>query len=299
VIFVAQRSPDDAPFNIRHQNRILYTTDDDGLKALKATLKSTISAICRKEVPDIQLLRKMLIPRSISKSRGPFLVAASPLSYRGAYRTKGGWRKRMPFTLSDYVGIRGLMRSFGMIFELQVLPELANPDDFDDSVLDQQINLYCIASPKANRWTGIIMNKFFSDRRVKWGFAPDPDSEKIWNPKVMLRTNGNKYVPLGYEESDPVKKDFGIVLRGCNPSDPRNMIMILAGRSAVGTEASCLAVTDVACLRTLSIELTHKKIEIENHEDAFCAIVSVECDVNEDGTRTKLETFRVWEVHKC
>jgi hypothetical protein len=50
--------------------------------------------------------------------------------------------------------------------------------------------------------------------------------------------------------------------------------MALAGRSALGTEAACLAVSNPKCAEKLSKELVHAQIEIHNHKNIFCAIVN-------------------------
>jgi hypothetical protein len=51
------------------------------------------------------------------------------------------------------------------------------------------MNLYTIGSTKANRWTGIMFEQFFSNREPVWDLKPDPESKDILNPKVVLRRN--------------------------------------------------------------------------------------------------------------
>jgi hypothetical protein len=195
-------------------------------------------------------------------------------------------------TYGDHLGIRGLMQTFGLIFGIDRLPELLDPDDFADGVLEQQPgNIYTIASPKANRLTGEIMNKFFNERSPQWRFAPDPDSKNLRNPSVLLMVHGRSrdwrsFEPTTHDVPDSrLIYDFGVVIRGPRPGDSDYMFMALAGRSARGTEAACLAVTDPQCLQKLSDDLKHLGADLEDPGQAFCAVVSVQAAKNRKGDR--------------
>ena len=299
VIFIAQGTADQIPFDVRHNNCILYDLSSEGLATLKRKIAETARAVLEGQTSDLQVLRQIVLPNSIKGASSSFVVATNPLSYRTAYRVSEGWRERPAVTFSDYVGIRGLMRTFGMILGMQALPELVNPDDFDDAALKRQMHLYLIGSSKANRWTGLVMEEFFANRQTKWDFRPDPESRDIRNPKVILRANGKNYSPIGWEETSRVRNDFGIVIRGPNPRDGSLMVMVLAGRSALGTEAACLAVTDPACIRMMKRELEHRRIDLDDHRQPFLAIVSVECKGKDAQYETGIDTFKIWEVAKC
>jgi hypothetical protein len=298
IVFIAQGSAEAIPFNIRQNRCILYDLTPAGLSTLQHDITHTIRSITAGETSDLQLLRQMLLPRSIAEVPAPFVVASSPLSYRMAYRGTG-WKKRPPKTYSDYVGIRGLMRAFGLTLAMQVLPELVSPDDFADEALDRAMHLYAIGSPKANRWSGIIMERFFAGCDTKWDFKPDPESDDLRNVKVVLRVNGKPYLPVRWKETHSLRKDFGIVLRGPNTARPGCMITVLAGRSALGTEAAALGVTDPDCARKLMREIVHRQIDPEDHRQAFCAVVSVECIGTDAEMVTASDTFTVWDVQRC
>ncbi len=255
----------------------------------------------------ITLLKQMLVPPSLGMEKEEqFVVAASPISFRERLRIQhnGMFRYRRIghiATYSDHLGIRGLMQSFGLIFGLQRLPHLIDPDDFDDQILeisDMPMNIYAIGSSKANRWTDILMDKFFSDNQgPKWKFKPDPESEGIMNPRVMVcRNNDTPYRPIDVsdDDKDRLKWDFGLVIRGANPLNTDCLLMILAGRGFLGTEASCLAVTDPQCLKKFRDGLKHKEIDLDNHKQAFCAIVSVKAS----NLIAKKDTFRFHDVVK-
>lgn len=298
VVFIAQGTTDDIPFNVRHNNCILYDQSLEGLANLKQNIAGTIRAVRKDQTSDLQLLREIVLPSTIKVASAPFVVATNPLSYREAYRVREGW-KRPPTTFSDYVGIRGLMRAFGLILGMQTLPELINPDDFDDEARKRKTHLYLIGSSKANRWTGLVMEDFFRDRNPKWDFRPDPESKNIRNPRVIIRCNGQKYAPLDWEGTNRTMNDFGIVIRGPHPNHDKLMVMVLAGRSALGTEAAALAVTEPWCIRELKRELDHRKINPDDHRQAFLAIVSVECRGPEAELATAVETFRVRDTWRC
>jgi hypothetical protein len=253
-----------------------------------------MQAILASEESAVQLLRKALVPSTIDAGNAHFAVVANPLSYRAAFRARGGWKNRVT-TFSDHVGIRGLMQAFGLIYGLERLPELLNPDDFDDEVLDMaetRMNLYTIGSPKANRWTGILMKRFFEKRGPTWEFKPDPESSEILNPRVIVRRNNEKYMPSAAGDSDVLKWDFGLVIRGPHPMDASHMFMVLAGRSSLGTEATCLAVTDPGCLGRFDHRLKFDGIDLDDHRQAFCAVVSV----RSCGLKTDKDQFRIEEV---
>jgi hypothetical protein len=295
VILLTRGDFSKIPFDVRQHRAFAYKPTAAGHQRLAVTLREAIAATLGAWDLDSELLRKALAPSSIRSGRERFAVVASPLSFRAAFRVGGGWRKRVT-TFSDHVGIRGLMQAFGLIYGLERLPELLNPDDFDDEVLDgpeTQMNLYTIGSPKANRWTGILMERFFKRRRPRWDFKPDPESQDIWNPRVILRRAGEKYTPGVAGSPDLLRWDFGLVMRGPHPMDPACMLTVMAGRSSLGTEAACLAVTDPACLRKLTHRLeSEEEIRLDDHRQAFCAIVSIRTVK----LKTDTNSFRVCET---
>lgn len=293
VILITSGETKDIPFDIRQYRTIKYDLNEAGYVQLKEKLFESIRSIAQSEQSTVELLRNILVPQTLTEKHS-FVVAANPLSYRAAFRARGGWTDRPLITCSDHVGIRGLMQSFGWIYGFEVLPELINPDDFDDKVLLKPMNLYTIGSPKANRWTGIMFEQFFSNKEPLWDFKPDPESKDILNPKVILRRNKTEYLPSRIGNQSRLIWDFGIIVRGPHPHDSSFMLMALAGRGALGTEAACLAVSNPKCAEKLSKELMHKEIEIQNHKNIFCAIVSIETE----NYKTKIDSFDVHEIIK-
>jgi hypothetical protein len=131
------------------------------------------------------------------------------LSYREAFRSRGGWKERPLGTYADHLGIRNLMQAFGLIFGLDRLPELLDPDDFDDEPLNRSAHFYSIASPKANRLSGRLMRDFFEGKVPRWDFRPDTDSESLRNPKLVLRIDERVYEPVRTRTCDRLAWDFG------------------------------------------------------------------------------------------
>jgi hypothetical protein len=294
VILITKGNIADVPFDIRHYRVIKY--DDDDLFTLSEKLKEAIATIISSEESTLVKLRKILIPDSIDSNNSSFVVAANPLSYRAAFRDRGGWNKA-PITFADHLGVRGLIQSFGLIFGLEKLPELICPDDYDDKVVINQtskMNIYSIGSTKANNWTGLLLDQFFKDKCPKWEFKPDPDSKEIMNPKVILRRDHVSYSPCDLIETNIQTCDFGIIIRGPQNNSPQSMFLVLAGRSSLGTEATCRAITDPECLDVLYKHLDFHKIDINNHHDSFCAIVSIKYINNQ----TSINDFKVHEVIK-
>ncbi len=266
VILITRGSTAAIPFDVRHHRIIHYTPTKLGYAALGDQLQKSINSILNAGGSDVKLLRRAVVPSSLDTNGVKFVVAASPLSYRAAYRRSGGWESGPLNTVSDFVGIRGLLQAFGLIYGLHKLPELIDPDDFDDVVIkNERMNLYTIGSPKANRWTGILMRDFFANRAPQWEFKPDPESGSIKNPRVIIRRDGVKYMPSQFKEIGRTRHDFGLVIRGPHPKDAHCMFMVLAGRSALGTEATSLAITNPHCLRVLNQQLIQCGINLSDH----------------------------------
>lgn len=295
VIFITTDSPTEIPFDIRHHRTIQYHKSPQGYDSLGSMLQKSIDSILNAGGSEVKLLRRALAPSSMDTNGARFVVAASPLSYRAAYKREGGWRTGPLTTVSDYVGIRGLMQSFGLIYGLEKLPELINPDNFDDRVYEEQkqrINLYTIGSSKSNRWTGMLMKEFFENHTPQWEFKPDPESREIMNPRVIVRQNKEKYMPTGVNDRNITEWDFGLVIRGPHPGDASCMFMVLAGRSSLGTEAASLAMTAPDCLSPLNEQLNLQGINLNDHRQAFCAVVSVKAEKR----KTDLGSFTIHDI---
>lgn len=280
----------------------LFISWDKGVDQILGAIQLTGS-----KDENIALLKQMFVPFSLyMEKEEQFIVAASPISFRERFRMQHHGMSRYRrighiATYSDHVGVRGLMQSFGLIFGLQRLPHLIDPDDFDDQLLEISnipMNIYTIGSSKANRWTDILMDKFFQiNQGTKWKFKPDPESEDIMNPRVMVCRDNAPYRPIDVsdgDDKDRLKWDFGLVIRVPNPLNTDCLLMILAGRGFLGTEASCLAVTEPECLKIFRDGLKHKKIDLDDHKQAFCAIVSVKASC----LIAKKNSFRFHDVVK-
>jgi hypothetical protein len=244
----------------------------------------------------------MLVPASLGHPTkdSRFVIVASPLSYRRAMGRSGGYKK-IRRTYSDYVGIRGVLQGFGSLYNFETLPDLVDPDDYDDVALVESMNLYCIASPKANRWTAKLMEQYHQNYVPRLEFRADPTSQNLKNVNVSIYSDNALLTPPGWSantENDRFGRDFGIIVRGPNPSHENSMVAIIAGRASLGTEAACRAFTDVNVITEIRNRLLSLKIDLENHKEAFWAVVSIEKVLGDGKEEAIPETLRVHQVDK-
>jgi hypothetical protein len=242
----------------------------------------------------------MLVPSSIGSKEGPFIVAVSPLSWREAAHTANGYKK-LRHTCSDHVGVRGLIQTFGLIYGLDHLPDLLNPDEYaDEAVQNATANVYSIGSPLANRWSGLFLGDFYKQWHPRLEFKADPTSPNLRNIRLMLEINGNPYRPPSFKPSDkdPFVRDFGVVIRGPHPADSSCVLMILAGRASLGTEAASHAATNPTFIAAIKTRLSHENVDLSDHKQAFWALVTMSRDMTEGGTyEAIMSTFEIEEVH--
>jgi hypothetical protein len=213
---------------------------------------------------------------------------------------RGGFPK-LRRTASDYVGLRGILQAFGLLYEFGTLPEIADPDDYGDDVIEESMNLYCIASPKANPWTSVLLAKHSEKWSPRLGFQADSVSADLKNIRVSIRAEDAPLRPDHWKENthgDRYYRDFGLIVRGPNPYDKDHMMVILAGRSSLGTEAACVAFLDPAKISEIRglLETKHIAVDIEDHRQAFWALVSMSRQQGDDKEEAMLESLKVERV---
>ncbi len=273
LIIISQDAPEDAPFNIRGLR--IHRYDKDRIQSFRKLLERGLSEATSPN----ELLRTMLVPASLGRPtrKSRFVVAVRHLTYRRVMGRAGGY-KALRRTSSDYVGVRGILQTFGLLYGFETLPDIMDPDDCDDCVISKRMNIYCIASPKANRWTGKLLRQFSKTRVPQLEFKADPESKNLQNIKVSLYSDGDLLRPPGWllnVDGDRYRKDFGLIVRAPNPYSDDQMVTIMAGRSSLGSEATCAAVTDVALIEDLRQGLAGLKIDLEDHKQAFWALASM------------------------
>lgn len=271
LILISRDDPTEAPFNVRGHRILAYSLDD--IPDLTRTLDK---ALAQATTPN-EALRSMLVPISLGRptKESRFVIAASPLSYRRAIRRQAGY-KEFRRTSSDYVGVRGILQSFGLLYGFDALPDVIDPEDFDDSVIGRPMNIYCIASPKANTWTGLLLDKLRDCWTPHLEFKADSTSTDLRNIKLSLCKDGVSLFPNGWtvnDEHDRYEKDFGLIARVPNPYEGNDkfMVAIIAGRSSLGTEAACRAFVDPGIAK----KIKGQGIQIEDHRQPFWALVSM------------------------
>ncbi len=275
TILISQDPPSKLPFDIRHFRVIQYDKFD--LNALFDKLIKNVREVLGLKAMPIKLIQEMLIPSNIidQGEDSQYYIASCPLSWRAA-RQRGGGFSNLKKTYGDHVGIRGIIQAFGLIKGINTLPEIINTGDFRKEAALKSANMYCIASPKANHWTNLLLDKFCKSRSPKFAFRPDVESEDLRDVHVNLHLDKKKYLPPGWsDDEERYKRDFGLVLRGPHPGNPSCMLMVLAGRGAMGTEAACRAVTEPDHIHKIREKLSLDNITLDNFKESFWAIVSL------------------------
>jgi len=298
LILISQESPVNAPFNVRGLR--IHKYDQQDLTGLSNFLEQALSSATSPN----ERLRTMLVPSSLGHptKESRFVIVASPLSYRRARGQSGGYREFRP-TSSDYVGVRGILQAFGLLYGFETLPDIVDPEDCEDDVIREPMSLYSIASPKVNRWTDKLLEQYHNDKRFvpKLGFKADSEASKdLRNVKISLYSDNAILCPPGWrlnEDRDRYLKDFGLIVRGPNPYHQNQMMAIMAGRSSLGTEAACRAFTDSEKIDEIRKRLSGMDIDLENHEQAFYAIVSMSRTTDQKQL-PDINTLRVHQVER-
>jgi hypothetical protein len=294
LILISQDPPEQASFNIRGRYIHKYAPSDT--MSLRRILKEALSQATSPN----EMLRAMLVPGSLGHPTkdSRFVIAVSPLSYRRVMGRSGGY-KRMQRTYSDYVGVRGILQAFGLLYGFETLPDLIDPEDYDDTAMTEPTNLYCIASPKANRWTASLLEQYQQRWVPRIEFRADAASKSLKNVRVLIYSDDALLHPPGWKinaEGDRYCRDFGLVVRGPNPSHEKHMVAIIAGRSSLGTEAASRAFTDPNAVAEIRRRLDGLKIDLEDHKQAFWAVVSMQRSVGDEKEEAIPSTLRVHQV---
>lgn len=294
LILITQDRPEDAPFNLRNLQLLKYAPDNS-----RHLLQLLDRAFSEATSPN-EMLRAMLVPSTLGRPTREswFVIVASPLSFRRAKGRQGGYNK-LRRTSSDYVGVRGIMQSFGLLFGFDALPDNLDPEDCNDSVLQEPMNLYCIASPKANRWTGSLLNEYGIRWAPRLGFRADPASPDLRNVHLSIWCDEEAVRPPGWsanDQGDRYNRDFGIVVRGPNPYHEECMAAVIAGRSSLGTEAACTAFTDPSAISIIRQRLVALNVDLENHRQPFWVVVSMRRALGDDKEEAVRESLRIERV---
>lgn len=260
VIMITQDNPDDTSFDVRHWQMLQYSATREGIEILRKELDRRLPGIAKREI-----LRMMLVPPNLPHKNGPFVIAASPLSWRAGRGREGGF-EILTNTQVEYVGIKNLFLEFGALYGSDRGPELINPEDYVDEVVKEGMNLFCLASPKSNRWTGVILKKFNKLWKPNIEFKANPNSPDLRDTSVQIQMDGEEFSPI----KPTYWHDCGIIIRGPNPFNSEYMFTIIAGRRGTGTEAACRALTDPALLDDI-----HSKCDLSCYEAPFYVVVKM------------------------
>ena len=273
TILISQ-SLESAPYNFRNQRIVDYAQTDEGLVQLKQNLKEMID---RTFSSPAALLRKMIIPPGEHAVDDKYVVAASPLTFAEKKLRQSTRQLRKMQTYAEYVGITGLIQAFGLIFELKVTPALINPRDFSEESVHEQCNLYLLGSSKSNRWTGEILRELSAKWQPTWRFGVDSKSPDPRDPWLQVEKDGNVYEPADVVGQDRKHTDFGLILRAPHPRYEHKLVLVLAGRTGLGTAAACAAATSPELVKLL----VGKGIDLGNFALPFWAIATAKRESGE------------------
>lgn len=258
VIFL-RKNLEDLPFDIQHMRIITYSDGEEGMSRLQEDITRAFM------LADLAQVSAMLVPAKLRPGNGWFVIAASPLSWRGGRGKEGGF-KSLTGTLADSFGIRSLMLEFGSMHRRDRTPELLNPEDYTDEVVKHPMHLYSLGSPKANKWTGFVMREFNKQWLPMFTYRATGDNLRDVN--LIVQKDGEDFMPC----KPSFEEDFGLIIRGPNPFDTNYMVTILAGCRSTGTEAACRGATDARLLSELSQK---HGVDIDDFEKAFYAVVGL------------------------
>ncbi len=294
LILFCQESPTEIAFNLRNLRILRYDPADLG--QLCRLLESALLEVTSPS----ETLRAMLVPSSLGyptlESR--FVIAASPLSYRRAVGRSGGY-STLRHTSSDYVGVRGILRAFGLLFGFDTLPDILDPEDCTDDVIESGMDVYCIASPKANRWTRKLLDGFHKRWVPRIEFRADASSSNLKNVRVSIFSDASELCPPGWSvnvKGDRYARDFGVIVRGPNPFHENNMAVVIAGRSSLGTEAASIAFTEPTIVGRIRERLQGLRVDLEDHRQPFWVVVSMERAIGDGKEEAVKDSLQVHQV---
>jgi len=273
LILFCRESPTEIAFNLRSLRILRYDPADLGQFSVLLN-----SALLEATSPS-ETLRAMIVPSSLGYPTldSRFVIAASPLSYRRAVGRSGGY-PTLRRTSSDYVGVRGILRAFGLLFGFDTLPDIVDPEDCTDKVIESRMDLYCIASPKANRWTRKLLSGFQEQWVPRIEFRADAASRNLKNVHASIFRDSAELCPPGWalnSNGDRYARDFGVIVRGPNPFQGSNMAVVVAGRSSLGTEAASIALTEPTIVERIKERLQGLRVDLEDHRQPFWVLVSM------------------------
>ena len=118
----------------------------------------------------------------------------------------------------------------------------------------------------------------------------------------MIRLDGQPYVPTGAVRG--VSRhvwDFGFIIRGPHPIFENRMLMVLAGRGALGTQAASLAATEPKHIGHLKTMLQDHlpTFNLDDHRQAFWAVVSLARDTDSRTHEAHPESLRIEHADPC
>lgn len=183
------------------------------------------------------------------------------------------WHPDEQQTFGDMIGITGILTAYGNLFGIRQLPELLHARHFSKDVLARPANFFCIGSPKVNPATEAFLSRIQHNLTPQWtmpkvGSSPDP--------RVIIQGDPTLDIDLAAPvtpQADGNIIDYGLIIRTPHPSDPRHLILIVAGRHSIGTHAACLVVTHREYIALLEQCMPNGKETLRNVHQPIWAIV--------------------------
>ena len=262
------------PYDLRGLEVLEYENNIDGVDSLRKNLIGHLHVRLRS---DLLMLRRMLAPIVPETS---YIVASPKPPGDDSRRLRA--RIYDTRTYGDQLGILGVIAAFGSLYGDAKNVELISAQFAPRDLLQRDINLFLIGSPKVNAPTGMLLPLIMRNRSPQWEFA---HADGVGNPQTgewpvaLYRTEKSSQMKLsgeritvGTDEKIEVHgSDFGLLVRGPHPNYSNRLVMIIAGAHSLGTAAASLAAT-----RTGIIEKIHAKLPngvMDDKSSTFWALV--------------------------
>ena len=162
-MLVVCRQGTEIPTDLQGLERIEYEDTPRGLPSFDEQLHRHLVTMVDH---NIRLLRAMLI----APEPKPCFILASPRA-TAQPRPKHSLRFSEHYTHGDNLGVVGTLYALGLLLGEEERPELLSARHVDESLFDQDCNLYLIASPLSNRLTELALAEMQTGEQRPWKFA--------------------------------------------------------------------------------------------------------------------------------
>lgn len=254
------------PYDLQGLEVFEYENSLDGTEELRSKLGEHLR---QRLNPDLPLLRDMLAPPLADRS---YIVTSPKYPGKNSRILGQVYDAR---TFGDHLGILGVISAFGLFYGDAAGLDLISAQHAPPDLLEWDINLYMIGSPKVNPPAKRLLARLCP----QWRFGPASWWKKgetdDW-PVSLYRVQGGKNVEQIGEKTKVKKEwiwtsDYGIIVRGRHPDHRGRLVFLMAGPHSLGSAAACLAATRPALIAQIRDRLPAGVLE--DKSKTFWALV--------------------------